>query len=486
MSQETFYLELSEGAAHKFYEVVVDDTNVTVRFGRIGDAGQAKTTSYPTAEKALADAEKKVGEKVRKGYERAVRGVRTKRTVTRRAAAIIPYSAVSSPTTGRRSAPRPSVNRAPVIWKFDSGASAYGVYVDANRCWVGNEAGRVFAVDHSGRVVAKFKLPDGVKCIVSDGAWLYAGCDDGNVYDLGGKAPYVAYSIAEDVDIYWLDISDAVLAVSDATGRVTTFNHEDESQWSRQSDGRGGWMVRCDEIGVYHGHSGGVTMYDWEDGRRIWHRSDATGVLFGWQEESHVFAGTASGRVHAFSKRGEPGAVYKCDSSVFSCAAAEDGKYVFAGDSSGAVYCFGADGERLWKLATGCGVALSMQYHDERLYLVTNDGSLACVDASEAAIEAAERGELPTAVDIKAPAVENEAPVAMATTRDAGAGVVLECVRAGGTLRVHVVSEGYHRDWNCQFPKSLREAGARFVVDEVRESARGGFYRVLGEIRRLV
>ena len=45
---------------------------------------------------------------------------------------------------------------------------------------------------------------------------------------------------------------------------------------------------------------------------------------------------------------------------------------------------------------------------------------------------------------------------------------------------------GYEKDWHCQFPKALREKGARFVVDEVRPSAKGGFYRVFGEIRKLV
>lgn len=487
MAQETFYLELSEGAAHKFYEVVLDGSEVTIRFGRIGDPGQSKTTSYATPEKAKADAEKKVNEKVRKGYERAVQGVRQKRTVTRRAAALV--AATAQPAAARGSSRRADykpMNRVPIVWRFDSGAAAYGIFIDERRCWVGNERGNVFAVDHDGEVVRKFGLPDGVKCIVSDGAWLYAGCDDGNVYDLGAKAPHVAYSIAEDVDIYWLDISDAVLAVSDVKGLVTIFNHEDESQWSKQSDGQGGWMVRCDEIGVYHGHSGGVTMYDWEDGRRIWHSSDASRVLFGWQEESTVYAGTAAGQVHSISKRGEPGPIYRCDGAVFSCAAAEDGKYVFAADASNAVYCFAADGTRLWKLATGCGVALSMQYFDERLYLVTDDGALACVDASEAAIEAAKRGELPEALSIKAPTVEAAAPTAIETTREEGTGVVVECYRDGGALRVRVVSEGYNRAWHCQFPKSLREAGARYVVDEVRESARGGFYRALGEIRKLV
>jgi len=37
----TTYLELSEdgGSAHKFYEVAVDGTQVTIRYGRIGDQG---------------------------------------------------------------------------------------------------------------------------------------------------------------------------------------------------------------------------------------------------------------------------------------------------------------------------------------------------------------------------------------------------------------------------------------------------------------
>ena len=66
-----------------------------------------------------------------------------------------------------------------------------------------------------------------------------------------------------------------------------------------------------------------------------------------------------------------------------------------------------------------------------------------------------------------------------------GDGVVVECYKDGGKLRMRVISEGYHNDWNVQFPKNLREEGARFVVEEVRESSRGGFYRARGEIRKL-
>lgn len=76
MARETTYLELSQedGAAHKFYEVTVDGTEVSVRYGRIGATGQLQGSSFPTPDKARAAAAKKIGEKVRKGYAPAVRG----------------------------------------------------------------------------------------------------------------------------------------------------------------------------------------------------------------------------------------------------------------------------------------------------------------------------------------------------------------------------------------------------------------------------
>lgn len=62
------YLELSDGQSHKFYEVRVDGAAVTIRYGRIGTAGQSSTSTYATAEKAQTEATKKINEKLRKGY----------------------------------------------------------------------------------------------------------------------------------------------------------------------------------------------------------------------------------------------------------------------------------------------------------------------------------------------------------------------------------------------------------------------------------
>jgi putative transposase len=60
--------------------------------------------------------------------------------------------------------------------------------------------------------------------------------------------------------------------------------------------------------------------------------------------------------------------------------------------------------------ASGCGSAFSMQFLDDRLYIVTTDGSLACIDASEAAITAARAGTVPQRVDVKAAAPNPACP----------------------------------------------------------------------------
>lgn len=475
----TTYLELSQegGGAHKFYEVTVDGLLVTVRYGRIGADGQVQTTTFPTAEKARAAAAKKVGEKVRKGYAPAVPGQRAPRSVTRRQVASVPSTARAV---------------APVLWRFRTGSAAFGIHVDDDRCWVGNQAGEVYTLDHEGAVLARFGLPDGVKCLVADDFWIYAGCDDGKVYDLSSKLPFAAYGISADVDIFWLDIHEGILNVSDRDGRLTVIDHEDEHQWSRRSQGQHAWMVRADDHAVYHGHHRGVTAYAPDGGGELWHTPTRGGVLFGWQEDDAVFAATAHHLVQRLSKEtGRVEATYQCDSAVYACATSPGGRFVFAGDSASSVYCFDRYGNRLWKLGTGGGSALSMQYRDERLYLVTTDGSLVCVDASEAAVAAAQQGTVPVARDVKlAAALPTYAPAttaaAVSTVAQAPAGaVVVECVREAGRLRVHVVSDGYDTSLNVQFPRAIREPGARYVVDSLHAAA-GGFYRVRGDIRRLL
>ncbi|WP_353259422.1 WGR domain-containing protein [Prochlorothrix hollandica] len=282
MSADITYLELSDdrSTAHKFYEVTVEGNDLRIRYGRIGDRGQTQAKTYPSPEKAQAEAAKKIREKLKKGYEPAVPGVRQRRSITRR-------STTSTASTVRQ--------RSPLLWQFKSKSAAFGIFVDQDSCWMGNQGGQVFKLDHQGQVLNQYQLPEGVKCLVGDDRWIYAGCDDGNVYDLTGKLPRLAYTIDESVDILWLDIWDGLMGVSDASGGLTKINPEGEVDWTRLSSGTTGWMVRVDAQGFYHGHGAGVTLYDRDEGRQLWHQPTAGAVLFGWQEADRVYAGASNG-----------------------------------------------------------------------------------------------------------------------------------------------------------------------------------------------
>lgn len=62
------YLELIEGSSSKFWEIVVEGDEHTVRYGRIGSDGRKSTKSFDDEEAASADANKLIQAKMKKGY----------------------------------------------------------------------------------------------------------------------------------------------------------------------------------------------------------------------------------------------------------------------------------------------------------------------------------------------------------------------------------------------------------------------------------
>jgi predicted DNA-binding WGR domain protein len=63
------YFEFSEGSSHKFWEIKLDGTFFTTRYGRIGTPGSETMKEYDSEEKAKKEYDKLVAEKVKKGYE---------------------------------------------------------------------------------------------------------------------------------------------------------------------------------------------------------------------------------------------------------------------------------------------------------------------------------------------------------------------------------------------------------------------------------
>ena len=62
------YFEFIEGTSSKFWEIHLDGTSFTTRYGKIGTPGQETLKEYDTADKAKKEYEKLVTEKTKKGY----------------------------------------------------------------------------------------------------------------------------------------------------------------------------------------------------------------------------------------------------------------------------------------------------------------------------------------------------------------------------------------------------------------------------------
>ncbi|MEH2333257.1 vWA domain-containing protein [Nostoc sp.] len=74
----------------------------------------------------------------------------------------------------------------------------------------------------------------------------------------------------------------------------------------------------------------------------------------------------------------------------------------------------------------------------------------------------------------------------LSTTDSVGNSILVQCVKDGSKLRARVVSDGYEPDWNMRFPRSVREEGILYVVDEVKTAPDGKSYIACGEIKRFV
>ena len=66
MSKRRF--EFVNGNSNKFWEIETDESHVTVRFGRIGTAGQAQSKTLEGAKQARLHAQRQITAKLKKGY----------------------------------------------------------------------------------------------------------------------------------------------------------------------------------------------------------------------------------------------------------------------------------------------------------------------------------------------------------------------------------------------------------------------------------
>ncbi|MFZ6719248.1 STM4015 family protein [Undibacterium sp. Ji49W] len=62
------YFEYQDSKSYKFWQVEIEATTLTVKYGKIGTAGQEKISSFESVEKAQKEMDKLIAEKTKKGY----------------------------------------------------------------------------------------------------------------------------------------------------------------------------------------------------------------------------------------------------------------------------------------------------------------------------------------------------------------------------------------------------------------------------------
>jgi len=61
--------EYSSGTSHKFWEIELSDMSFTVNYGKIGTSGLKYTKRWITKDRCKREHDKKVNEKIKKGYK---------------------------------------------------------------------------------------------------------------------------------------------------------------------------------------------------------------------------------------------------------------------------------------------------------------------------------------------------------------------------------------------------------------------------------
>ncbi|GAB4214840.1 MAG: WGR domain-containing protein [Synechococcales cyanobacterium] len=402
--------------------------------------------------------------------------------------------------SGRRDT-TPAANPLPTHWRYTPPnprgswhVPAWALWVDDRGCWRGDRDGLIVACTHDGELNHQHQLSKLVRCLTGgDNTHLYASCDDGEIYDLTGKLPQAIYNARNDLTLYSvmlqaLMLHNRSLLVLDIFGVLTCVDLDGQVQWQQPTHHWRGWWLRADDHAIYVGHSQGVTCHAWKNGSVVWHQ-ETDPVLCGDLSEDHLWVGTSGGSLHRLNKACDPKTqqtdlqtLATGDGAVYACALVASEGILLAADYQGHLSGMSVTGDHRWTHPTDCGAILTMQVWGDRLYAATTHGTLACFTLSSLLAQSAVPASPQPLASHSPLAAPRSTPYTPHASSHTTSGIVVQCIKQGGKLKVYPCSPGYHAHWAVQFPSNLRQESAQYRVDGLTESKQGGFYRVVGHI----
>jgi hypothetical protein len=408
-----------------------------------------------------------------------------------------------------------------------------------------NRDGLVLAFNAAGEIVNQQQLPALSRAMQGDDRVLLALCDDGQLYALDGKLPQVAYSMRppdrpwqHQFFLFGLDVTREHIHLGDCCGHLVQLDRHYQRQWERDTPYGRSWFLASDSTALYQGHCEGVTAYDLADGELLWHQPTPSPILCGALTEDYLWLGSSNGEIYAISKRPDwkPTIAHTIpwEGVIYSLTLAGD--WLYTGNHQGTIAAWKLQADQSpplvkqgQKSSDRQGI-LTINRVGDGLYTTTTLGSVcrwpladfhrpspATPPVTNSAVSSPERPKSATtksattksattksattkatptkATQKKPPSPSTKPPPVPATDSPISAsksgpadsegieGILVECVKQGKQIRVRVLSPGYRPDWFVQFPRHLRQEGAQYWVQGIRENPQGGFYRAYGEIR---
>jgi hypothetical protein len=410
------------------------------------------------------------------------------------------------PPSSRKPADAPSKARAlpplaaPVRWHLQPPDKRHfrgQLKLVGKHLWLFDDKNAVYRVGLDGQVVQTWQLPDSIEQLLVDGDRVHARNRTGTLIDLSSKPPRSVLQLGQLSPVPRLILHRGSQVVVGKKGVITAHDARGKERWSVTLKGASSAQLFCaDDDRIYVSAGQSVQALDWS-GTLLWKRKVGGAVRLAWQSQNRLYVRVWWEGVHVLDKTGEPVTLCKSDVSFTSGATSEDESLIFT-TGLGRLTGWSDAGTKQWSLKFDAGLVCEMCAHEDAIYVVSHKGGLVGVDVSSKALAASARQKLPTlttrqvSAPAKSAAKTAAKPPRPGASRSPGVGaapspasVEVECFQDGKEIRVRVVSKGYHHDWACQFPRALRIAGARYQVDEVAASAKGGFYRVVGGICRL-
>jgi outer membrane protein assembly factor BamB len=270
------------------------------------------------------------------------------------------------------------------------------LWVNEQGCWFCTREGQVLAIDRQGEMIQQYALPKLTRCLAGSEENPYVSCDDGNLYDLSAKLPQPIYRVrpADDYkysyQILAIKQTPQTLLVADAYGRLQVLNTDLELQWQHhQPTYWQSWFLSSDSVMAYHGHYRGVSAYNLKTGQERWMQSLAAPVLCGSLTQQEVIIGCSDRSIYGLQKTEDPKnakttirTIYTCTGMPYAMTLSADEQSLLVGDYTGKIERLDLKGNLQASIQTRAGAVMALQVWGDRLYIVTSQGVLMCLDFS--------------------------------------------------------------------------------------------------------